>query len=104
MIKKGLREKITNVSDGTLTELTEDVVDEFVENVPMARRLQTLRSRTKPNKKDSLVDVRKKKTVRSAPVSDSNSLVNSVKGEVNAEAMIYGNDDDGDSIEETSDS
>ncbi|AAN17780.1 movement protein [Tobacco latent virus] len=39
-VKLGLREKITNVSDNGPIELTEAVVDEFVESVPMAERLE----------------------------------------------------------------
>ncbi len=50
-IKLGLREKITNVSDGGPVELTEEVVDEFVESVPMAERLRKFRGRS--NKKSS---------------------------------------------------
>ncbi len=50
-IKLGLREKITNVSDGGPVELTEEVVDEFVESVPMAERLRKFRGRS--NKKSN---------------------------------------------------
>ena len=45
-IKLGLREKITNVRDGGPMELTEEVVDEFMEDVPMSIRLAKFRSRT----------------------------------------------------------
>lgn len=39
-VKLGLRERITNVSDKGPIELTEAVVDEFIESVPMAERLE----------------------------------------------------------------
>lgn len=55
-IKLGLREKITSVRDGGPMELTEEVVDEFMEDVPMSIRLAKFRSRT--GKKS---DVRKDK-------------------------------------------
>lgn len=45
-IKLGLREKITSVSDGGPVELTEEVVDEFVESVPMAERLRKFRNQS----------------------------------------------------------
>lgn len=51
-VRKGLREKITSVTDGSTTELTEEVVDDFVENVPMAVRLENFRR----NKKKSNVN------------------------------------------------
>ena len=55
-IKLGLREKITSVSDGGPMELTEEVVDEFMEDVPMSIRLARFRSRTRKKS-----DVRKEK-------------------------------------------
>ena len=45
-IKLGLREKITSVRDGGPMELSEEVVDEFMEDVPMSIRLAKFRSRT----------------------------------------------------------
>jgi len=50
-VKLGLREKITNVSDGGPIELTEEVVDEFIESAPMAERLRKFRARS--NKKSN---------------------------------------------------
>lgn len=46
-IKLGLREKITSVSEGGPVELTEAVVDEFIESVPMADRLRKFRNQSK---------------------------------------------------------
>lgn len=43
-IKLGLREKLRSISEGGDFELTEAVVDEFVESVPMAERLSKFRS------------------------------------------------------------
>lgn len=54
-VRKGLREKITAVSGDNSLELTEAVVDEFIENVPMARRLKTFRSRKPKKEKIELV-------------------------------------------------
>lgn len=44
VIKLGLREKIQSISEGGNFELTEAVVDEFMESVPMAERLSKFRS------------------------------------------------------------
>nr|CCH64091.1 movement protein [Tobacco mosaic virus]CCH64103.1 movement protein [Tobacco mosaic virus]CCH64106.1 movement protein [Tobacco mosaic virus] len=63
-IKLGLREKITNVRDGGPMELTEEVVDEFMEDVPMSIRLAKFRSRTG-----------KKSDVRKGKVSSSDRSV-----------------------------
>nr|WGL40998.1 movement protein [Odontoglossum ringspot virus] len=52
-IKLGLREKILNVTEGGPTELTEAVVDEFVEKVPMAARLKSFRSANKKKPSNS---------------------------------------------------
>ena len=46
-IKLGLREKITSASEGGPVELTEAVVDEFIESVPMADRLRKFRNQSK---------------------------------------------------------
>lgn len=46
IIKLGLREKITSVTDGGPMELSEEVVDEFMEEVPMSVRLAKFRSKT----------------------------------------------------------
>ncbi len=67
-IKLGLREKITSVREGGPMELTEAVVDEFMENVPMSVRLAKFRSRTRKKS-----DVRKEKVSsneRSVPKKD----------------------------------
>ncbi|QNH85182.1 movement protein [Yellow pepper mild mottle virus] len=45
-IKLGLREKITRVTDSGPMELTEEVVDKFIEDVPMAVRLRNFRSKS----------------------------------------------------------
>lgn len=45
-IKLGLREKITWVTDKGPIELSEEVVDEFIEDVPMAARLSSFRTRS----------------------------------------------------------
>ena len=45
-IKLGLREKITSVRDGGPMELSEEVVDEFMENVPMSVRLAKFRTKS----------------------------------------------------------
>nr|WOL52755.1 movement protein [Capsicum mild mottle virus] len=62
-VRKGLREKVTSVSEGETVELSEAVVEEFIENVPMARRLQNLRKKNIGRK-----------------YSDAKNAVNSVKG------------------------
>ncbi len=45
-IKLGLREKITRVNDAGPIELTEEVVDEFMESVPMSVRLAKFRTKS----------------------------------------------------------
>ena len=45
-IKLGLREKVTSVNDGGPMELSEEVVDEFMENVPMSVRLAKFRTKS----------------------------------------------------------
>ena len=47
IIRKGLREKLINVSEDASIELTEEVVDEFFESVPMAKRLTYFRNKKK---------------------------------------------------------
>lgn len=51
-VRKGLREKVTTVSEDSAIELTEEVVDEFIEAVPMARRLQNFRKPKNNNSKN----------------------------------------------------
>ncbi|CAL39165.1 movement protein [Brugmansia mild mottle virus] len=46
-VRKGLRERITNVAEGGSLELTEEVVESFVNDVPMAVRLNHLRNGNK---------------------------------------------------------
>lgn len=55
-VKKGLREKVTSVKDGSSIELTEEVVDEFFEGVPMAARLANYRNRKNNNNKSKIVN------------------------------------------------
>ena len=42
-VSKGLRERILSVTDGSPIELTEKVVEEFVDEVPMAVKLERFR-------------------------------------------------------------
>ena len=46
-IKLGLRERILRVTDDSPIELTEKVVDEFVDEVPMAVKLERFRKTKK---------------------------------------------------------
>lgn len=71
VIKLGLREKIQSISEGGNFELTEAVVDEFMESVPMAERLSKFRS------------YRKKKN----NVSNNNNI----KGKLNKGAIVNKN-------------
>ena len=64
-IKLGLREKITSVRDGGPMELSEEVVDEFMEDVPMSIRLAKFRSRT--GKKSDVKKEKVKNNTRSVP-------------------------------------
>ena len=41
-----MREKVTSVNDGGPMELSEEVVDEFMENVPMSVRLAKFRTKS----------------------------------------------------------
>lgn len=70
-IKLGLREKIQSISEGGNFELTEAVVDEFMESVPMAERLSKFRSHRK-----------KKNNVNNN---------NNIKGNLNKGAMVNKN-------------
>ena len=64
-IKLGLREKITSVRDGGPMELSEEVVDEFMEDVPMSIRLAKFRSRT--GKKSDVQKEKGRNNTRSVP-------------------------------------
>jgi len=46
-VRKGLRERILSVTDGSPIELTEKVVEEFVDEVPMAVKLERFRKTKK---------------------------------------------------------
>nr|AIX94571.1 movement protein [Yellow tailflower mild mottle virus] len=96
-VRTGLREKVTSVSEGSSIELTEDVVDEFFESVPMARRLQNLRNR-RGNINRNKFQVYKKK--------NKNNIGDALKERIDevkdGENKRYDNDDY--SIEESSDS
>ena len=46
-VRKGLRERILRVTDDSPIELTEKVVDEFVDEVPMAVKLERFRKTKK---------------------------------------------------------
>ena len=97
-IKLGLREKVTSVNDGGPMELSEEVVDEFMEDVPMSIRLAKFRSRT--GKKS---DVRKGKissSDRSLPSKNSRN-VKDFGGVFERNAFI---DNDSEAIDAESDS
>ena len=57
-IGKGLRERILSVTDGSPIELTEKVVEEFVDEVPMAVKLERFR-KTKKRVVDNSVNNKK---------------------------------------------
>nr|WIW79842.1 movement protein [Bell pepper mottle virus] len=99
-IKLGLREKITRVTDAGPMELTEEVVDEFIENVPMAARLA--RFRTKSSKTGP------KKFVRNSRDSKvrSNNLNRGVRPKFEEEGIVSDKliNDESESIDADSDS
>lgn len=53
-VRKGLRERILSVTDGSPIELTEKVVEEFVDEVPMAVKLERFRKTKKKVVGDSV--------------------------------------------------
>lgn len=98
-IKLGLREKITKVTDTGPMELTEAVVDEFIENVPMAARLRNFR--TKSSKRGS---TRFNKNNREKVVRNNNlnrEVSSKYRNEVVSESLV---DDETESADAESDS
>ena len=98
-IKLGLREKITTLKDGGPMELTEEVVDEFMEDVPMSVRLAKFRSRTpkKNNGKKVKVDsvdrsvpkINKGKDRNYGGVYERNALIDEESEAIDAESDSF---------------
>lgn len=79
-VRKGLREKVTAVSEDDAIELTEDVVEEFIEAVPMARRLQNLRKPKYNKEKENKNFVNRSNMSASRPVGlEKNKNLNIVR-------------------------
>ncbi|BDB16632.1 movement protein [Scopolia mild mottle virus] len=94
-VRKGLREKVTSVSEDNSIELTEKVVDDFFESVPMARRLHNFKKKK---------DVFKNKVSSGSDKSHVRSGQVSVNGKKNSGLRKLSVEEEDYSVEESSDS
>ncbi|AYQ58959.1 MP [Brugmansia latent virus] len=104
-VRKGLRERVTNVTDEGPLELTEAVVEEFMDDVPMAVRLASFNKRknnrfVNNNKKENNKNIGKGFVKKPVENKDKNKKVS---GEVKVKEIGLEVDEDY-SIEESSDS